>query len=236
MTDVAVYSPDDAAFVLRVARKLQSLGVVSGEGDRGVGLFAPSTPVYVRNDSGEAVPAFACMQVTGTAEVSGQNYLTIDKPADAFGIVGGYIFNGPESIEIDGFGNVYPTSTVRALTDGTTVTSGDAWMPEAGAWAIQKATCNTLHAIGPDDIDTNIGRFFIPSPRPCGRFRFTLNEGWTSNAADADILLMDGTDTNEDHDILDPLASFTDLSTADPGDCWLQDGKFYAAQAPCGGV
>lgn len=234
MTRIGAFSPDDAELVIRVVRKLQSLGLVAGEGDRGVGLFPPSTSVYFRNDSGSIAPAYACLQVTGTVEIGGQNYLTVDQPADAFGIAGGYVFNGPEDIEIDGLGTAQSGSVVRALTDGTAVTAGDSWMPEASAWAVQKADCDTMHAIGADDIDTNIGRFFLPSPRPSGLFRFTLNAGWTSNVADADILLLDATDTGEDHDVEDPLAMFTDLATDDAGYCKLQNGKFIAIQAPCG--
>jgi len=64
-------------------------------------------------------------------------------------------------------------------------------------------------------------------------YRFTLNEAWTANVADADILLMDGTDTTLDADVYDPLSAFTDLVNGDPGICILQDGKFYAIQAPC---
>lgn len=64
-------------------------------------------------------------------------------------------------------------------------------------------------------------------------FRFTLNEAWTAGAADADILLMDGTDTTIDADVLDPLGIFSTLTTGDPGLCIRQDGSYYVIQAPC---
>ena len=64
-------------------------------------------------------------------------------------------------------------------------------------------------------------------------WRFTLNEAWTAGAADADILEMDGTDTGTDADVLDPLGIFGSLTTGDAGLCLLQNGVYYAIQAPC---
>lgn len=64
-------------------------------------------------------------------------------------------------------------------------------------------------------------------------YRFTLNESWTSGAADADILEMDGTDTTIDADVLDPLGIFSALTTGDAGLCMRQNGLYYVIQAPC---
>lgn len=68
-------------------------------------------------------------------------------------------------------------------------------------------------------------------------YRFTMNEAWgatTATAADSDILLMDGTDTNTDDDVFDPLGIFSDMTTGDAGICIYQDGKYWAIQAGCG--
>lgn len=64
-------------------------------------------------------------------------------------------------------------------------------------------------------------------------YRFTMNEDWSAGVADSDILLMDGTDTTIDADVLDPLGVFSALSNGDGGLCLLQDGIYYAIQAPC---
>lgn len=64
-------------------------------------------------------------------------------------------------------------------------------------------------------------------------WRFTLNEAWSSGAADADILEMDGTDTGTDADVLDPLGIFSTLGNGDAGLCILQGGSYYVIQAPC---
>ena len=81
----------------------------------------------------------------------------------------------------------------------------------------------------------------VPRRKPRGGggnrlFRFTMNENWgatTAGAADSDILEMDGTDTGIDADVLDPLGTFSTLTSGSAGLCIRQDGKYYAIQAPC---
>jgi hypothetical protein len=65
-------------------------------------------------------------------------------------------------------------------------------------------------------------------------FRFTLNASLASGTADADILLMDGTDTGIDASVLDPLGIFASLVDAgDTGLCLRQGGSYYVIQAAC---
>ena len=65
-------------------------------------------------------------------------------------------------------------------------------------------------------------------------YRFTLNGSLASGTADADILLMDGTDTGTDATVRDPLGIFAALVTiGDAGLCVLQDGNYYVIQASC---
>lgn len=65
-------------------------------------------------------------------------------------------------------------------------------------------------------------------------FRFTLNASLASGTADADILLMDGTDTGIDATVRDPLGIFATLVTVgDAGLCLRQSGLYYVIQANC---
>lgn len=65
-------------------------------------------------------------------------------------------------------------------------------------------------------------------------FRFTLNASLATGTADADILLMDGTDTGTDADVLDPLGIFASLTAVgSPGICIMESGTYYVIQAPC---
>jgi hypothetical protein len=65
-------------------------------------------------------------------------------------------------------------------------------------------------------------------------FRFTLNASLASGTADADILLMNGTDTGIDATVRDPLGIFASLTAVNsPGLCLRQDGLYYVIQAAC---
>lgn len=69
-------------------------------------------------------------------------------------------------------------------------------------------------------------------------YRFTLNENMgatTSGQADADLLLLDGTDTGEDVDVLDPIGMFSGIVNGTNGYCILSSGVYYAIQAECAG-
>ena len=65
-------------------------------------------------------------------------------------------------------------------------------------------------------------------------FRFTLNASLASGTADADILLLDGTDTGIDATVRDPLGIFATLTTVgNAGLCLRQGGLYYVIQAAC---
>lgn len=75
--------------------------------------------------------------------------------------------------------------------------------------------------------------YYVTASPPFGLFRYTLNAGWSSGSAAADLLLMDGTDTGTDITLKDPLSVFSTQSTNDAGYCILWGGDYYAIQAPC---
>lgn len=202
----------------------------------GVGrTIAESLPIYVSNDSGETIPAYGCMQVTGCIEVGSQNYLVVDKPVDVDGNAGWYLFNSAKEIETGGRGVAQNSTVVRAFKNSGTVTAGDAWRPTINQWYITLGD-GTFIACGADDVSTNVLKIFVNGAGGSGSrlYRFTLNASLASGTADADILEMDGTDTTIDDDVLDPLGIFAALTTVGAaGLCILQDGKYYVIQAPC---
>lgn len=114
--------------------------------------------IYVHNVSGEEIPAYACMQCTGTEVIGSRTYIQVDQPADATGEAGGFLFNGPRAIAIDANGVAFAGPHVRALGDGTTATAGDRWAPTASAWTITKTNTGFLICVGDDDVATNVVR------------------------------------------------------------------------------
>lgn len=192
-------------------------------------------PAYFHNDSGEEIPAYACMQVTGTEEIDGQNYLVVDKPADTDGTAGGYVFNGPDAVADDDEGKYQAAQVVRAYKDTGTVTGGEKWSPVVNQWYIAQVDGGPFICCGADDVDTDVLKVFAQGVGAGGAvlYRFTLNANWSSGSADADILEMTGADTGIDADVKDPLGIFADLGNGDAGLCLLQGGSYYVIQAPC---
>jgi hypothetical protein len=110
---------------------------------------------YVRNEYAGTAPAFGCLQVTGTVEVGGQNYLKVNRPADATGAAGWYLFNGPSPIEQDEYGIAFDGPLCRMLTDGSTITAGGVWGPVASQFTLAP-NGQLFVAAGADDIGTNV--------------------------------------------------------------------------------
>jgi hypothetical protein len=107
------------------------------------------------------IPAYACLQTTGTVEDGGQNFITVDQPVDTTGEAGAYLFNGLEEIEIGGFGIVHDGPLCRMLKTGT-LTSGDKCQPVVGEWYIEEGG-DLITVVGGDDIETDIVRGVIGS-------------------------------------------------------------------------
>ena len=157
-----VYTADTARIVLETVRYLLANGFVVPRPGRGSQFIPPQAPIYVRNDSGEEIPPFACLQTNGAVDAGGQNYIKVVKPVDDTGTAGRYLFNSIAPIEIGGYGVAYAGPLVRMLTDGSAITCGDSWQPDVGQWSVTTGG-SLFTAAGADDIDTNVMRAFIGS-------------------------------------------------------------------------
>lgn len=161
MTRIAGISPEVARELLAFYRQAKAAGLLSGPGRGQLPQLPQAVPIYVRNVSGEAIPAYACMQATGTVESGGQNYIQVDKPADATGAAGGFLFNGPREIEVGGNGIGHAGPVAKALGDGSAVAAGDKWSPAASAWTITPTSGGLFAVIGGDDVASNVVRVFV---------------------------------------------------------------------------
>jgi hypothetical protein len=117
-------------------------------------------PIYVTNVSGEEIPAYACMQCTGTEVIGNRTYIQVDQPADSTGEAGGFLFNSPRAIAIDANGIGFAGPHVKALGDGSVATAGDKWGPVASAWTVADDADGIFVVIGDDDVATNVVRLF----------------------------------------------------------------------------
>jgi len=173
--EAGVFSVDDATEILAVVRAIQASGLLKDLGPRNAKkgtVRTAETPIYFRNDSGEEVPRYACMQVTGTVESGGQNYCTIDKPADTDACSGEYIFNGHEVVPAPSgsdaqYGTAQSGRLARAIKASGTSTAGERWDPVVGEWTIEKADRGRFIMAGDDDIATSVARVFITDGCGC---------------------------------------------------------------------
>lgn len=156
------FKKETAQIILDVVQYLRENGFVIKRPGRGEQFVPPDAPIYVRNDSGEEIPPFACMQTSDTVDTSGQNYVVVVKPVDDDGSSGKYLFNSIAPIEVDGYGVSYAGPLVRMLTDGSAITCGDSWQPEVGEWAVTPGG-SLFTAVGEDDIETDVMRAFVNS-------------------------------------------------------------------------
>lgn len=98
-------------------------------------------PVPFRNDSGEAIPAYAVMRVTGSATVKGIPTITVAKPSTTFQRI--YLVNGPlvvpsSSSHEPAFGTWLNEAGYVLYDDSNTPAYGEGWGPSASSWKIKK--------------------------------------------------------------------------------------------------
>jgi hypothetical protein len=92
-----------------------------------------------RNDSGEAVPAYAVMRVTSRATVDGRSIHVIGKPTTTF--QRRYLVNGVLEVGIGkrGWGTwLWHADYVLYNSGSGTPAYGEGWGPKSGQWSLEK--------------------------------------------------------------------------------------------------
>jgi hypothetical protein len=88
-----------------------------------------------QNVSGESIPAFAVMRVTGTAVINGMPAITCAKPnATSYNF---YVINGPHDVQNGAYGQcTYGPSVVVRYNTGTSPTLDAEWGAVNGSWLL----------------------------------------------------------------------------------------------------
>jgi hypothetical protein len=180
---LVTFSREAAQEILDAVRYLRANGFALQAGNsRQANQWTPP-PIYVKNVNASAAPAFACMQVVGTIEVGGQNYLEVDKPADNIGTAGPYVFNGPREIAASALGIAFDGPVVRTKVNGT-ITENARYAPRVSNWDITAETNGPIVCLGSDDIATGIAKVHLVGPwqrKPL--VRFTLSAALATSDA-----------------------------------------------------
>lgn len=183
-------------------------------------------PLLFRNDSGETCPAYACMEITGTVELDGINYVKITKPS---ALTKRYLFNGHIEVADGDCGKAQWGPTYRVYKNSGTVTLNNRWRPTVNQWYLTKGAGHYI-VIGEDDVESNVFRILHDSS--IRMYRFSLTESLSDGTASATIKELDGT-TVETLVVNDPELIATALTSGNTGYCYLQDGQIYWIQAGC---
>ena len=131
---IGVYSPATAKMILDVVKYLRASGLVNDDGKRGSLNYPLPQLTRFRNDSGETIPAYSIMQITGTAELFGRTYHLVDQYST--GVFGGFLFNGKREVADGETGNAQTGIHFIAMGDGSTDTVGHLWGPANGSWEL----------------------------------------------------------------------------------------------------
>ena len=119
---IAGITPEQAARMLEATEAYErSLGSSAPRFDNLPGVDR----ILFRNDSGEEIPPYALMHITGTAE-NQFNYVTVTKPASSNVERSKILVNGPEAVADGGFGTAQSGPIFRIIHDGSlTYQAGD---------------------------------------------------------------------------------------------------------------
>lgn len=154
--DVAVFDEALAMEMVETFRALKASGLLATSGDEGLKQGLPGQQVYntpvpisVYNDSGQTVPAYGLMQVTGNLDEDGRNYVKITRPAGAVP-PGLLLINGPSEIAVTGYGTAQSGPKYKLLHDGGTYAAGYTLGINIGAFTATKGT--VFSCLGDDEL------------------------------------------------------------------------------------
>ena len=145
--EIGYFTPSEADRVWKAVKAFERGSADSTATERG---NAPS-PIYFKSVSAEIIPAYGCIQMVGTEELAGRNYILVDRPIDyTASVMGPFLFNGPTEVEANGLGTAQWGPIYRAISDGGAYSVGTRFGPVASSFEVSKGPLFTY--IGDDDL------------------------------------------------------------------------------------
>ena len=145
--EIGYFTPSEADRVWKAVKAFERGSADNTATERG---NAPS-PIYFKSVSAEVIPAYGCIQMVGTEELAGRNYILVDRPIDYTGsVMGPFLFNGPTEVEANGLGTAQSGPVYRAISDGGSYSVGTRLGPVASSFEVSKGPLFAY--IGDDDL------------------------------------------------------------------------------------
>jgi hypothetical protein len=136
--EIGAFSVQDAQQIMDAVRWLRQSGFQLQANNRRRANSIDAAIHVVKNESGESIIPYACMQVIGTERLGNRTYHLVDKPADTDGTSGWYLFNGHHAITEGSLGNGLDGPLVRARCQDTAFDAGDQFQPIVDSWYVEK--------------------------------------------------------------------------------------------------
>lgn len=171
------------------------------------------TPLLVKNNSGEEIPAYGCMRVTGAEKDSGGRFRVLVSKPDGNG--GPFLFNNYREIAIDGGGSAQLDPVVRAIFSTGTPAPGETWGPNDD-WALVKYGQPAVLVYGPLE-NTSTTKVLVGNTAHRQLLRIGKAAGDISADTTGTIsIYSDGLDTTfDDSAKLDWMNSGEDITSGD---------------------
>lgn len=153
--------------------------------------YYPEQSIIFVNRSGEEIPPYACMQVTGTIEEDGRTLFEVGKPnASTLVSENQLLFNGPRAVADNETGSAQQPTIVRAIKDTaeTADNPGEGWTYTDGQWYLSPGGAFTYY--GTSDIDDDV--IVVKCPGGDSLRWFILAED-LSSTTDPEVYVWPGT-------------------------------------------
>jgi hypothetical protein len=146
-TEIGYFTPKQAERVWRNTLAFEKQPAIASASDR---QFIQSSILFV-NRSGFTIPPYGCIQIAGTEEIAGRNYLVVKRPIQySTAVIGPFLFNNDREVPDDDFGTAQMGPIYRAISDGGTYSVGTRIGPLADSYDVGKGCLYTF--CGDDDL------------------------------------------------------------------------------------
>jgi hypothetical protein len=108
-----------------------------------------------RNDSGETIPAYSSVKVTGVVSGGARTTLTVSKPDSSATM---FATTGPFSVPADGYGSAC-VSVHRVAKFTGSIASGNRCKPKSGDWVLEEDSSGQFVCLGVIDSTKSLGLF-----------------------------------------------------------------------------
>lgn len=137
MDQIGVFSPEQARLLwqdYQARQQLASQLTKNYPQRRPLDEPSPHRVFVLNSDSYEAIPPYACMEVTGTQVYAGRTVITVEKPTT---LDGEYLFNSPYQIEAGAAGWAYRFGVVVMLGAAPSAPNVS-YQPIVDSWEIEE--------------------------------------------------------------------------------------------------